>query len=373
MSKFLIYGLSNGIGGVEAIVINMCKVMADTNQFDFLLSDGDCAYKEIFRSLPSLRRINITPWGQSRRRFREDLKHVLLSGNYDYVWFNGCLTSNIDFFEITKKYSKAKTIAHSHGSSFEESNILKRLILLGLHYKNRSSFLELTDIPCMCSIKSGFWFYGKGFMNKNEVYLIKNGIFANRFKYNSSTRLDYRKKLGFKDSSKIIFHVGRLTEVKNQKFIIDILGESVKIDKEVYLVIAGDGPLKDSLIDYAKSMNLLDKIKFLGSRSDVAELYQMADVFILPSFHEGFPVTLVEAQASGLPCIVSNKVTTEVDVSGDITFLDISAQEASEWADIIMNKIRTTRERSDGFSKVCERRYSINDVCDDFLEHLRRI
>ena len=325
MKKFLVYGLSNGFGGVESIVLNMCKQLSKNNYFDILLSNDNCSYSEIFATYPTIGRINITPWGKSRSKFRAELVEIFKEREYDYVWFNGCIMSNVDFFVISKKYSKAKTIAHSHGSSFEEKNIFRRIILLGLHYYNRNKFLTLTDIPCMCSRKSGFWFYGKKYIKNYEVHVINNGIDASKYKFDKDTRRLYREELGIEDTTHAVFHAGRLTYVKNQKFLLDIISVIVKYGCKAKLIIAGDGPLKKELLEYAKIRGVFEHVIFLGNRTDIAQLYQAADCFVLPSFHEGFPVTLIEAQASGLPCFVSCNVTPEVDVSGLVTFLDIKS------------------------------------------------
>lgn len=369
--RFLVYGLANGFGGVESIVLNMCKILSKDNYFDILLSSDNCSYSDVFDNFPTIGRINITPWGKSRSKFRADLVEIFKKNEYDYVWFNGCIMSNVDFLDISKKYSKAKTIAHSHGSSFEEKKLIKRFILLGLHYLNRNKFLTLTDIPCMCSRKSGFWFYGKKYLKNHEVYMINNGIDASKFKFDKDTRRQYRADLGIDETTHVLFHAGRLTHVKNQKYLIDIISSIVKCRQKAKLVIAGDGPLKNELIEYAKRKNVFEHVIFLGNRTDVAQLYQAADCFVLPSFHEGFPVTLIEAQASGLSCFVSCNITTEVDVSRSVTFLDIKTQSVEKWANSIIQKIHSGSNREDGYNIIYNKRFSIDYVCSDFIEHIK--
>lgn len=370
MSRFLVYGLSNGVGGVESIVLNMCKILSMHHTFDLLISTGECAYQDVFEKYPSISRLNATAWGASRRQFREDVTNILKQAKYDYVWFNGCIMSNLDLWILTKKYSSAKTIAHSHGSSFEEKNKIKRIILLLLHYLNRPKFNRLTDIPCMCSIKSGEWFYGKEYMCMHSVFMINNGIKADSFKYDEAVRSKYREKLGIEKDTYVLFHAGRLTQVKNQKFIIDIMYHLKNKRDNALLLIAGSGPLKTELELYAHTLGLGDYIKFLGNRTDVAQLYQAADCFVLSSFHEGFPVTLIEAQTSGLPCFVSKNVTTEVKVCENVHFLDIVTQTASDWADCIVNNIQKNNDRHTSYLAVINRKFLIEQVCEDFVSHL---
>lgn len=370
MKRFLVYGLSNEWGGVEAIVMAMVKHLAGEYRFDIIHSNESSSYRDKYQS-EVIRFVQMPAWGSNRMGFSDALKVLFHENDYNYVWVNACLMANRTIISTAKKYSKAKIITHSHGSFFEESNLIKRLVLLTLHKLNRSFYKKNVDFPCMCSYKSGLWYYGEKYMNCHHVHYIKNGIDANKFRFDDSIRKSYRMKMGLSDEF-AIFHAGRLTEVKNQGRILSIFVDLLATGIKARLFIAGDGELRKDLESQAKELNISDKVHFLGSRNDVNKLYQAMDVMLLPSFHEGFPVTLTEAQASGLPCLVSDRVSDETNITGLVKFISIDDEGNNEWVAAIENlfSIKQT-ERSKFFNILCKEGFDINSVCDDFLHYIK--
>ncbi len=363
--KYLVYGLTNNWGGVQAIVMAMIKNLSVSDKFDIIVSEEKCAYEDNYKT-DNIKFLHIPSWGGDRKGFKKNLKQILLTDNYDFVWINGCIMSNKDIISITKQVSSAKIITHSHGSSFESSNKIKRNILLFLHYLNRNYYLNNIDYPCMCSYKSGEWFYGKKYMRNHKVHFIKNGIEISNFLYNEEIRCLYRRELGLSKEF-AVFHAGRLTAVKNQKRIISIFAELIQNGINSKLFFAGDGELREELKLQAELLNVADKVVFLGLRDDINKLYSAMDVMLLPSFHEGFPVTLVEAQATGLPCIVSDRVSRETDINNLIKYLSIDTLSNKEWVDALINVAAgKTINRKERGNEVFERGYNIIDVCEEF-------
>lgn len=369
MKKFLIYGLTNNWGGVQAIVMTMVKCMSKEHIFDIIVSEDACSYEASYVS-QNVRFIHIPAWGKDRKGFSKELANLLDANTYDYLWVNGCIMSNKDILSVVKKHSTARIITHSHGSSFEANNFVKKIILLALHYKNRNYYKQNVDYPCMCSIKSGEWYYGKDYMKKKHVHYIKNGIEYDKFKFNQETRDDYRGKMKIGDEL-AMFHAGRLTYVKNQKRILRIFADYLSLGKKARLFIAGEGELKDELLNLSKELNIQDKVVFLGNRNDVSSLYQAMDVMLLPSFHEGFPVTLTEAQASGLPCLVSDRVSLETNINGSVKFLSIDCEGNHEWVSALKNIAPPNiSSRRDLGCIVYKEGYDINIVCKEFMNYL---
>ena len=243
MKSFLVYGLSNDWGGLEAIVITMIRNMASHNRFDIILSNEVSTYEKKYQS-DHIRFLHIPSWGSDKNGFANGLMCLLRENDYDYVWVNGCLMSNKKIISVTKKYSKAKIISHSHGSSFEEKNKIKRFILLVLHYMNRSYYKKNIDFPCMCSYKSGLWFYGESFLKLKNVLWVKNGVDISLFQFDLQKRNDYRRALGIQEGTFAVFHVGRLTPVKNQQKLLSIFTDFISSNNvSTHLFIAGDGEL----------------------------------------------------------------------------------------------------------------------------------
>ncbi len=368
MKRFLIYGLSNQWGGIEAIIHSMISRLESDNELDLLIS-GQNVDERHFRHSGNVSVLKITAWGNSRTRFRKELKAVLLNRSYDFVWVNASLMCNRDIISVVRNNSQAKIITHSHGTYLEEANKLKEYILLVMHYFNRPYFRKYVDYKCMCSNASGKWFYGSKSVEAGDVYLIKNGIDTSRFRFDESIRIQMRKDLGIRNEI-VLFHAGRLTAVKNQNLLLHIVKSCIDKGINVKLLIAGDGELNQSLQNLASSLGVDNNVVFLGSRDDVHHLYQAADIFLLPSFHEGFPVTLTEAQTSGLYCLVSDYISTETNITGEIRYLPINPIAIDKWVDTIKDVSHNKQSRLRLSEKVREQRFDISDVVNDFKNHI---
>lgn len=370
MKRFLVYGLSNSWGGVETIVMSMISILNEQYEFDIIQSCEGASYEGQF-DLKNVHFVHIPAWGQDYIGFKMGLKSLFEGKTYDYVWINGCIMANRSIISVTKNHSKAKIITHSHGTSYEEKNLLKRWLLLFLHYLNRPYYLSHIDYPCMCSVKSGRWFYGADYLNKKAVHFVKNGVVADRFLFNKAFRKEYRNKLDVKDDEIMLFHVGRLTLVKNQSMLLDIISILSESGTKIKLFIAGEGELKADLQKKVELKGIGKSVIFLGKRDDVNKLYSAADIMLLPSLHEGFPLTIVEAQMSGLPSIVSDRVSDETDFTGCVDYLPIEKGNEEQWAEAIKRLGRVKIEqRLNCSKKMIKSGFNIDDVCKQFVEFI---
>lgn len=365
MKRILVYGLSPQWGGIEAIIHSLIYKLEDCIQFDILISGNEIDKRHVVHG-NNVTILPITAWGASRKKFRHELSEILSVKEYDYVWINASLMCNRDIIAVTKEGSRAEIITHSHGTYFEEENKLKEKILLLLHRINRSYFDKNVKYKFMCSEASGKWFYGEKALKAGQLHLIRNGIDTSRFRFDETVRRNLRAELGLSNEM-VLFHAGRLTDVKNQKFLIRLMRELIDMRMNVKLLIAGDGELRGTLEDNIKELHLEEYVNLLGARPDVDRLYQIADIFVLPSFHEGFPVTLTEAQAAGLPCIVSDHVSEETNITGAVKFLPIEETSYSQWIEAIscINIPSPEARRSLG-DLVRQLRFDISDVANDF-------
>jgi glycosyltransferase involved in cell wall biosynthesis len=169
-----------------------------------------------------------------------------------------------------------------------------------------------------CGEKAGKWMFG----NRN-FKIINNGINVDKYKFDETARNNIRDIIGWKNC-KIIGHVGMFNDAKNQKFIVEVLAELLKIDDEYRLILVGNGDKYENVKSYAASLNLTGNIYFTGNVDDVERYLSAMDLFVMPSLYEGFPLVLVEAQANGLKCDVSENISKEVDKTGLIKFLPIT-------------------------------------------------
>jgi len=368
IKRFLIYGLSNQWGGVESIIHSIIHELEEESCFDILISGKEIDKRHLNHG-KNVHVLPITSWGESPSTFATELKQILLISEYHFVWINASLMCNRSVIATVHKNSTAKIITHAHGSFFEEPNLMKKMLLLGMHYYNRRFFHRIVDYKCACSENAAKWFYGKKSFDDNNVYVIKNGIKTLDFIFNDNVRQKYRDSLGITDEI-VLFHAGRLTPVKNQTYIIDIVKAAIDKGLNVKLFIAGDGELKQKLHDKVHNLGLDNRIYFLGNRNDINCLYQTSDIFLLPSHHEGFPVTLTEAQTSGLPCLVSSNISKETNISGGIRYLPISQQSIPLWVDAIKEVVVHNNSRYDHGQYVIAKHYDIKDVAKDFKSYI---
>lgn len=172
--------------------------------------------------------------------------------------------------------------------------------------------------------------YADDLFFRNDTIVIPNGIYLSD--YNNSNMTVVKKELGISNGLKILGHIGRFAEVKNHKKIIDVFQELRKIDDSFILILIGEGSLMETIREDVKAKGLTDYVHFLGSRDDVPHLLQGFDLFIFPSLYEGLGIVLIEAQAAGIKCLVSDKIPKEAIVSNLVTSISLD-ETAKHWAE----------------------------------------
>lgn len=267
--------------------------------------------------------------------------------DYDIVH---CQVANLGLFPLyfAKKHKIKVRIIHSHATSSAD-NFLKKirnnLILIFVK--------KLATHYFACSKAAG-----KSMFGNKEFKVIENAISFDDFKYNEDKRLKIRKELKI-DNKYVVGHIGRLSEQKNQRLLIKVFAEMLKKEKNVVLLLIGSGPYEERLKKQVRELEIEKEVLFLGRRSDVKDLYQAMDCFVLTSFFEGLPVTGIEAQVAGLPCVFSDTITDEVKISEKTKFVSLSAS-LEEWADTILKNISTDRNQ-----KMLDKAYNIKYATDN--------
>lgn len=319
-------------GGVEAVVMNYYRhINHEKIQFDFIC-DADSTnipYEEIEKLGGKV--ILIPPY-QKVFKYHKELKKVLKDGNYKIV-HSHINTLSVFSLWAAKSAGVPIRIAHSHSTTNKKEkkkNLLKQVL-------RPFSKIFATDYMC-CSELAGRWLFGAKEYEKDNVYLLNNAIDLDKFKYDENIRKEKRQELGIDDDTIVIGHIGRFVEQKNHRFLIDIFNELHKKEKNSILLLVGQGPLIEEMKEKVNKLNMNDCVKFLGQRNDANELYQSFDVFILPSLYEGLPVVGVEAQASGLLCVLSDDMTKETKVLDSTVFMSLD-NTASEWSENILNSL----------------------------------
>lgn len=317
-------------GGVEAVVMNYFNHVDDSIiQFDFIFDD-DSKNVPIGFIQSKGSKVHFIPSYSKPVAYHTKLKKILKTEQYKIVHSHINTLSVFSLF-AAKRAGIPIRIAHSHSTTNpkeKKKNILKQVL-------RPFSRLFATDYMT-CSELAGRWLFGDKLYNSGNVYLLNNAIDTNVFSYNIKLRDEMRKTFNIAQSTLVIGHIGRFVAQKNHEFLIDIFYEIYQNNSDSMLVLAGEGPLLQQIKDKVESLGISNAVQFLGQRSDAPNLYQMFDVFLLPSLYEGLPVVGVESQAAGLLCILSDDMTYETKVLKTTKFLSLG-QTAKEWAKYILS------------------------------------
>ena len=338
-------------GGVESVVMNYYRHMDRTKiQFDFICDEDstNIPYEEIEKMGGKV--ILIPPY-QKVIKYHKELKKILKNWNYKIVHSHINTLSVFSLF-AAKCAGVPVRIAHSHSTTNKKEfkkNIMKQIL-------RPFSKLFATDYMC-CSELAGRWLFGNKEYDKGNVYLLNNAIDVDKFKFDENIRNAKRQELNIDDNTLVIGHVGRFVEQKNHRFLIDVFNEVHKQKSNSVLLLVGQGPLMHEIKEKVKKLGLENYVLFLGQRNDTNELYQAMDLFVLPSLYEGLPVVGIEAQASGLLCVLSDDMTKETKVLDATEFLSLN-QSVEEWANDIIKK-HSKYERKDVKNIIADNNFDI--------------
>lgn len=305
------------IGGSQSMIVNLYRAIDKTKiQFDFVVHREEYEfYQPIVEALgakvytlPTFKGYNIQKVRKAWDRFFCD--HPEYKVLHSHVRSYASL-----YLPIAKKHG-LKTIIHSHSTSNGSglSSVMKMALQYPLRYQ--------ADYFFGCSREAGEWLFGKSIVNSDKYKMLQNAINTDTYRFNQLARNECRRELNL-GTKKVYIHVGRLHEAKNHMFLLEVFAKIWTKCKDSVLLIVGDGDLKGQIQQKIKELGVESSVQMLGARSDVPNLLQAADCFLFPSKWEGLPVTVVEAQAAGLPCYISETVTKDVKVSELAHYLPI--------------------------------------------------
>lgn len=342
---------SMNCGGAENMIMNLYRNIDRTKvQFDFLVhTERKCFFDDEILSLGG--RIYHAPrYNVANHFLYKKWWKSFLSKHKEYRVVHGHMYSIAPIYLRVAKKHGATTIVHSHSTS--ELAGIKELIKSQLRKRAKNS----ADYMFSCSAAAGLWLYGKDAVEKDNHYILKNAVDTDRFLYNENIRDEVRKEFDI-ENKLVIGHVGRFMEAKNHKFLLDIFETVLRTNENSVLLLVGGGPLENEIKQKAESLGIIDKIVFAGVRNDTHRLLQAMDCFVFPSVYEGLPVAVIEAQASGTPCLVSDSVTEEVCITDLITRLSIN-ESPEVWAEEIGKKESISGEM-DMRGKIADSGYDI--------------
>lgn len=311
-----------GRGGLETMLMNYYRSIDRTKvQFDFLTHrDFRADYDDeiealggrIYR-LPSLNPFSRSYMGALDRFFVEHPEYRIVHSHLD------CMSAIP--LKAAKKHGVPVRIAHAH-SSRQDRDLKYPLKLL---FK-RSIPGQATQLFA-CGDEAGKWMFGT-----DDFRVLNNAIDAGRYRFDPKVRQEVRSELGIPADALVAGHVGRFMAPKNHGFLLRIFAE---LPDHARLLLVGDGELRAENEHLAEELGIRDRVIFAGLRRDVERMLQAMDVFVFPSLYEGLPLSIIEAQAAGLPCLISDKVPIECKKTNLVTQIPL-AESAEVWSRAVL-------------------------------------
>lgn len=267
---------------------------------------------------------------------------LLEKRRYDVLHINAFQGLSMAYLRIAKEAGVAVRIAHSHNTMLRSS--LTRPLKQILHSFAREWYTKDATQLWACSHKAAEFLFSPDELQRKGYGFIPNGIDTTRFRFDPAVREAIRKKLGLTEMM-VVGSVGRFCYQKNQSFLLKVFSELVRKNSESRLLLVGEGEDRSRLEQTAKELGVSEKVIFLGVSDQVEQVLCAVDVFVSTSRFEGLPVTVIEAQAAGLPCVLSKSITTECQILSHISFLELSAGSAA-WAETLLDLSTTKIDRA---------------------------
>lgn len=298
-------------GGAENFIMNVYRnINREIFQFDFCMAKKESGFFDneirtlggrIFR-LDSITKIGLS-------KFRAQFGKILEENAYDVVHCHMSAWCWV-FLPVARKKKVSIRIAHSH-ISHVTLKTYKGIInnLMALYVRNTHS--KYANVLLACSKEAANWLYGK----KEQVTIVKNGIDTEKFRYDKEERCRIRAQLGVASDEILLGHVGRFTPQKNHGFLIEVFRIYHKNNDKSKLLLIGNGILQNEIRQKVRNYGLESAVIFAGNLENVCDYMSAIDMFLFPSLYEGLGIVLIEAQCSGLKCIISDSIPSEVDIT----------------------------------------------------------
>ena len=320
--RILVWGLSNNRAGTEAVISNYVHLI-DDQKFDFLTFESPGNYGDLFSGQRENRYFVIRPKSINPIRYYRDLNRFMSvhASEYKALWFNTNHAANLDLLRLAKRYGVPRRIVHSHNSEDPAEPLLKALCRM-----HSGDCIKLATELWACSSVAGRYLFGEA-----DFRLVPNIVDSDAFSYSVEKRADVRKSLQI-GNSLVIGTVGGLVYQKNQVFLMDLLSVLLAEGTDCHLVIVGEGELRQTLLGKAREMGLSSRVHLVGAQSDIQAYLSSFDIFAFPSHFEGLPVSLIEAQFNGVPCLCSDNITDEAILSRQVIRLPLG--DLRQWVEL---------------------------------------
>lgn len=338
-------------GGMESRIMDLYRNLDRTRyQFDFYIESGNHGiYDDEIVNMGGRLYYSKEVYKYNIPNFRSFYQFISNHGNYKIIYAYNQWSGF--YLKEAKKCGVPNRIAYARTCIQTKSlkNIIKNLVKLNVNKYATQRFAV--------SKKASYWLFGEKKTNVGDVYIWPNAIDTKKFAYTDHVRNEVRQELGL-ENNYVIIHVGNIRFEKNHGFLLEIFSEIKKKHENAKLILIGGGNI-ECLQLKMKKLNIEEAVAFLGVRQDIPRLLQAGDVFIFPSRYEGFPGAVLEAEASGLNCIISDAITDEVILTNHIISLPLS-DSGEKWAEEIEHFKIVNRENA--WKNIKDAGYDIEDL-----------
>lgn len=357
MKRLLCIVGSMDAGGAETFLMKIYRNFnREKYQMDFCVAKQEKNFyeDEILSLGGKIHRI--TPKSKGLIQNFIDIKRIVKKNQYKYVL--RISQHSLSALELlAAKFGGAKVLVFRSSNTNSGGGKLNLI----LHYIFRPISNLIVNVKIAPSTEAARYMFGNRIVKRGKFNLIKNGLDVKKFKYSEEARNAIRKELNAEDKF-IIGHVGRFTKQKNHKFLLDIFKIFLSQNSNSILLLIGKGELEEEIRNYANKLEIGDNVIFYGVSDKVNKFYSAMDTFVFPSLFEGMPNTIIEAQTSGLECLVSNAITKECNITGKVKFKSLE-DSAEDWS----NEIKNNNEDRHGAERILyNESYDINLVVSDF-------
>ena len=356
--------------GIESFIMNMYRnIDKDKVQFDFLvLRNQKEFYDEEISNLGGRKYYVHSNISNTWVRILDEANQIekfLKEHHYDIVHIHYTTSLRAPYLLAAKRAGVSTRIYHAHSAAVSGKSKVK----MAVYKYYRSKIIKWGTDWFACSIAAAEWIFPQEYVNNNEVKIVYNGIDTNRFKYNEEIRKRIRTELGLSDNF-VLIHTGRFIDQKNQSFVLDIFKAIKQKCPKSKMVFLGTGDLLREIEKKAESLGIKSDVFFLGVKDNVQDYLSAADCYIMPSLYEGLPVAAIEAQCSGLPCVMSENITREVALTDSTKFLALN-EPADVWANEVLKYKKF--QRVDSAHVIADKGYDVLSVSrwleNYYLEH----
>lgn len=362
MKRLLCILSGMNMGGAETFLMKVYRVIDRTRfQLDFCINEkGKCAYEDEVLSYGG-RIYRIPTKSENSREFEKQLTSIIKENNYQNVLR---ITSNGAGFldlKVAKKAGATHTIARSSNASDGGSFKMRFVHLLG-----RVLWERYVDTMIAPSDLAAIYTFGKKVYDSGQVHILKNGLDLTSFSFSKEKRYYIREEFGIRPGMTVIGHIGRFEEQKNHAFLVNVFEVFHRSNSNsILLLVGGQGKELERIHQLVREKGLKDCVIFAGIRKDIPAILSAMDVLVMPSFYEGMPNVVIEAQATGLPCVISDSITREANVTGLVKYLALTDSPAY-WSKEIEQLVKG-KERQSQIEQLENAGYSIDKVAKAFL------